>query len=132
MKKLCLAVLLATTLFACEGEANLPGPDLVLNDLYQVWVHSHEENPSGSVQIYRPENSRQFPVSRFRDVFEFKDDGNCRYLFLSPNDAHFMKDGTFVYVPDTGDLTVNDDTGQAVYKFRLIQLEDEVMTLQLR
>ena len=74
--------------------------DIDLNDLFQHWVHSREEEPPGeTVQIFRPSASRKFPPSRFRMQFIFTKDGTCKWMFLSPEDAHRFKDGQWKIDP---------------------------------
>ena len=66
--------------------------DIDLNALFQHWVHSsEEEQPGGTVQIYRPAASRKFPSSRFRMAYKFAPNGACEYHFLSPDDAHHFR-----------------------------------------
>jgi hypothetical protein len=66
--------------------------DIVINDLFQHWVHSsEEEQPGATVQIFRPAASMNFPPSRFRMAYKFAPDGGCEFYFLSPDDAHHFK-----------------------------------------
>jgi hypothetical protein len=63
-----------------------------INDLFQHWVHSREEEQSGGrVQIFRPAASMEFPPSRFRMAYKFAPNGGCEFYFLSPDDAHHFK-----------------------------------------
>jgi hypothetical protein len=63
-----------------------------INDLFQHWVHSREEEQSGgTVQIFRPAASMEFPPSRFRMAYKFARNGGCEFYFLSPDDAHHFK-----------------------------------------
>ncbi|WP_396220814.1 hypothetical protein [Gemmatimonas sp.] len=67
-------------------------PDIDINDLFQHWVHSGEEEPSGETgQIFRPSGSMKFPPSRFRMAYKFAPKGGCEFYFLSPADAHHFK-----------------------------------------
>ncbi|KAG1652853.1 Formamidopyrimidine-DNA glycosylase [Nymphon striatum] len=77
------------------------------NNFYSHWVHSYEEqNGQKTPNIFRPKGSREFPASRFRMEFGFDPSGQCNYKFLSPVDAHEMRDcvytkiGNKVYIYD--------------------------------
>ena len=62
-----------------------------INDLFQHWVHSREEEqPGATFQIFRPA-SMEFPPSRFRMAYKFARNGDCEFYFLSPDDAHHFK-----------------------------------------
>ena len=66
----------------------------ITNLLCQEWKRSTEEERD-SVQIYRPSILYDFPPSRFRETFKFLKDGKFKYLYLSPNDAHYYKYGNW-------------------------------------
>jgi hypothetical protein len=67
-----------------------------INDLFQHWVRSsEEEQPGGMVQIFRPVALMNFPPSRFRMAYKFAPNGRCQYYFLSPDDAHHFKPCTW-------------------------------------
>jgi hypothetical protein len=61
--------------------------------LCQHWMHAREEQQGDGVQVYRASNFKKFPPSRFRMPFVFAKDGTCKWMFLSPEDAHHFKDG---------------------------------------
>ena len=104
----CLAILLS----ACAGtgvdETGVVGSRATINtDFYRHWVHSYEEqNGQKTPNIFRPKGSREFPPSRFRMEFAFDLNGQCNYKYLSPDDAHQMRDcvytkiGNKVYIYD--------------------------------
>jgi hypothetical protein len=64
-------------------------PDIDINDLFQHWGHSGEEEPpGGTVQIFRPSASMKSPPSRFRMAYKFAPNGGCEFYVLSPDDGH--------------------------------------------
>jgi hypothetical protein len=57
-------------------------------ELYQHWIHSHEEdNTEKGYRTYRP-SSYNFPPSRGRDGFEIKDDGTAIDHPIAPTDGN--------------------------------------------
>lgn len=81
---------------------------------YQHWVHAYEEqNGQRTPNIFRPKGSQEFASSRFRMEFAFDPNGQCNYMFLSPNDAHqlldcvYTKIGNKVYLYDSGGTSLS-------------------------
>lgn len=109
MKIFCSAILLTSLLLlSCSGArqsvaTNLPtsataqaATDINLDDLCQHWVHSREEqSPTDKDELYRPATFKSFPPSHFRMAYKFAKDGTCEWLYLSPDDAHRFKPGTW-------------------------------------
>ncbi len=88
-----------------EGASSKPAD----TSFYQHWVHSYEEQNGKKVpNIFRPKGSKEFAPSRFRMQLAFDPNGQCNYMFLSPVDAHQMRDcvytkiGNTVYLYDNG------------------------------
>ncbi len=91
---LCAQPLIAApnTAQAPDLKPTRPSLDLAIQDLFQHWVHSSEEEPAGStVQIFRPFRSKTFPPSRFRMAYKFASNGTCEFYVLSPDDAHHFQ-----------------------------------------
>ncbi|MBL4625478.1 MAG: hypothetical protein JKY42_10110 [Flavobacteriales bacterium] len=98
--------------------------------LLNKWVDSREEqtNVKGE-QIYRPFNFKDFPPSRFRQVFEFKKNGECSYLYLHPTDRHTMEPGTWTFNPDKNLITIKDAKGKETYLITVIELEKDKLVM---
>ena len=102
----------ASMLTACAGTGDVSnggaGGSIPINtNFYNHWVHSFEEqNGQKTPNIFRLKGSRVFPPSRFRMEFGFDTSGQCNYKYLSPVDAHEMRDcvytkiGNKVYIYD--------------------------------
>ena len=101
----------ALFLTACAGSGDLNGGAVssspVNTNFYKHWVHSYEEQNGQKIpNIFRPKGSKDFPPSRFRMEFGFDQNGQCNYKYLSPVDAHEMRDcvytkiGNRVYIYD--------------------------------
>lgn len=52
--------------------------------LYNLWFHSYEENDNYK-QVYRP-SSYDFPLSRGRDAFEIRKNGDFISYSIGPDD----------------------------------------------
>lgn len=57
-----------------------------IKDIYGTWINSREEE-NDIIKIYRPDNYKKFPPTRFRDKIIFYENGECEYLMLEPNDG---------------------------------------------
>lgn len=129
MKKLLLVLIVAFTAFACEESVQ----PQVLEQLNESWTHSREEqeNPNGTTLIFRPSDSREFPVSHFRDAYEFRADGTCRYMYLHPADAHSMKEGTYDFDSDEKILSIYDADGGFLKSFKIIAVNKSKLVMEL-
>ena len=97
-----------------EGGTSTPKQKPLDTSFYQEWVHSYEEqNGEKTPNIFRPKSSREFPPSRFRMQFAFDQYGQCTYMYLSPTDAHelrncvYTKIGNSVYLYDSAGGSLN-------------------------
>lgn len=116
-------------LSACaRGAASIGGsvPDL----LQKEWKHSYEES-SGNIEIYRPSDYKTFAPSHFRQVYSFKNNGQCDYLVLHPADAHYMTNGTYTYNPDSKIVMVKAKDGKQVVQFEVLELGADIMKIQI-
>ncbi len=94
------------------------------------WVHAYEEDDEGGHAIYRPSEYRDFPASRFRQVFHFKDDNVCTFLVLAPDDGHYYQDGHWQYDDDTAIVRVSDKS-YVIYEFRVVELTDKLLKIEM-
>ena len=103
--------------------------DIDVNDLFQHWVHSNEEEqPGGTIQIFRPAASMKFPASRFRMAYKFARNGSCEFYFLSPDDAHHFRPCNWtISVSDRVILQVSEN-GKAT-SYRIVQLSGKNLRL---
>ncbi len=108
------ASFLTVLLSACAGSGfdsgELGSKATANTNFYQHWVHSYEEQNGQKIpNIFRPKGSRAFPPSRFRMEFGFDLSGECNYKYLSPVDAHEMRD--CVYTKIGNKVYLYDDDG---------------------
>ena len=103
----CFAILLSACAGSTVDSGNVGSKAEPNTSFYQHWVHSYEEQNGQKIpNIFRPKGSREFPPSRFRMEFAFDLSGKCNYKYLSPVDAHEMRNcvytkiGNKIYIYD--------------------------------
>jgi hypothetical protein len=102
---------------ASAAAANGTRRQIDINDLFQHWVHSREEEERGAtIQIFRPVASMDFSPSRFRMEYKFARNGRCEFLALAPNDGHNFKPCTWTIGADKSILKISADRGPTSYK----------------
>jgi hypothetical protein len=122
--------LVAMIVLACsEHKSNLIIPQEDYSDLFQSWTHSFEEQ-TDSVQIFRPTNSRQFPISRFRQILEFHSDSTCNYLAVGTNDYTYMVAARWSIISHNDRiLAIFDTTGELAFRFKVVELQQDLLRL---
>jgi hypothetical protein len=97
-----------------------------INDLFQHWVHSREEEERGAtIQIFRPDASMDFPPSRFRMAYTFARNGRCEFFFLAPDDGHYFKPCTWKISADKLMLQISTNRGSTSY--RIAELNGKIL-----
>lgn len=106
---------------------------IVFSDLIGEWTHSFEEQEdvNGEVKIFRYSTSQEFAVSRFRDAYEFKKDGTCRYMFLHPADAHHMKDGKYTFDSENNTIRIFSKDDVFLKELTVKKLTDNLLILKI-
>lgn len=101
------------------------------SDLIGCWTDSREENKIDSeLNIFRPCDFKVFPASRYRYSLELNANHKCSWLYLAPNDAHHMVDGTWTYNKESGWLKIFDLQGNSVNSLKVIGLEKDLMKIE--
>lgn len=128
-----LILLPLLTLSACLPltEASNVTP-IVVNQahLTQHWIRSLEEESQGSeVQIYRHiDDQKGFKPTRFRMQRVFKENGEYEWLYLAPNDAHYLKSGSWHLDAKKPVLRLKEDN--TTQHYRIIALTEKVLHLE--
>jgi hypothetical protein len=126
MKKyLIIIVVLNMVLFTCCTQEKVSDLHLIKKS----WTHSGEEENENGYSIYRPSDYKEFPPSRFRQTFDFKDNRVCIYLVLAPNDAHYNQEGVWEYDESIGIITVMNGT-DVVFEFKVLELNKNILKLK--
>lgn len=121
-----IGIALAATLFIqCQKDGVAD-----LDALKGHWVHAYEEEGPDGYQVYRPREFQDFPASRFRQAFHFKDNHACSFLVLAPNDAHYYQDGHWQYDAAAGIIRVSDEAF-VIHEFRIVELTDELLKIEM-
>ena len=100
-----------------------------INDLFQHWVHSREEEQTGGTgRIFRPAASMKFPPSRFRMAYKFARNGSCEFYFQSPVDAHHFKACTWKLGTNDGTIVQIIADGKTT-SYRIAELSGKILRL---
>ena len=98
--------------------------------LQKSWSRSYEEEISKEIQIYRPSNYKEFPPSRYREVFEFEANNVCKYLILAENDGHYMENGKWEYNESTKIIKIFNSNSEIKYEFEVVELTNDLLKLR--
>lgn len=130
MKKLKTLIFALLIFFASSCEENESIDKELVIQLSKSWTHSFEENEINLVQIYRPNNYKEFPAARFRQKFILNTDFTCEYLALSPTDAHYMTEKKWT-LEDSELITIKDSDNSTVSKIRIIELTNDMLKVEI-
>ncbi len=96
--------------------------------LIGCWTDSREENVGDTdISIYRPCEYKEFPPSRFRFTMELRENNECSWLYLAPNDAHHMKEGTWMYEEKDATLVIFDENQNEIKRFKIEFLDEDIL-----
>ena len=127
MKKyLIVIVILQVVLFTHCGYEKVSDLDFIKKS----WQHSYEEENTSGTLLYRPCDYKEFPPSRFRQYFEFKDNYVCVYLVLSETDGHYTIEGTWKYNESTNIVTITNET-DVVFEFKILELKKNILKIEM-
>lgn len=126
LKILIVTLVIVVVMIGCEKNNDA----IIIPLLKQSWTESHEENPSQNIRIYRPSDYKEFPVTRYRQLFIFQDNNKCDYLKLAANDAHFMILGTWAYEEENKILTIFNKESEVAHKYEMMELRKNVLKLR--
>ncbi len=94
--------------------------------LKKTWVHSYEE----SYNIYRPSDYMDFPPSRYRQSFTFKDNNVCYYSVLAPDDRHYREEGKWKLDANTNFLEVTNSKSEVLHRFKIVELNKNILKVE--
>lgn len=98
--------------------------------LYKSWTYSYEESTSAQFEVYRPTNYKKFPPSRFRQVFNLKENNLCEYLVLLPNDSQYLNNGNWEFDEKTNVIKIYNENSEILYVYEVIELRDNLLKLK--
>ncbi len=98
--------------------------------LINCWTHSMEEDPNSNVQIYRPCDFMEFPVSRFRMTMTLHSDGTAEYLELSPVDAHQTVAGSWRFTEEDSNFQLMNEKEDAILSGTVGELSSDILAIR--
>ncbi len=100
--------------------------------LNKSWTYSYEENVEDQFEVFRPTNYKKFPPSRFRQVFNFKDNNLCEYLVLLPNDSQYMNNGNWEFDEKTNIIKIYNENSEILCIYEVIELRDNLLKVKAK
>ena len=131
MRKLIVISIVLASVILLSSCGKKPASNKVTM-LEKSWTQSSEEKTSDEIEIYRPSNYKDFPPSRYRQIFNFKDNNACEYLVLSENDAHFMETGNWEYDDITKTIKISNSDSIMIYEFEIVELTTMILKLKAK
>lgn len=129
MKKIIILTLLfaaGVIITGCKNNHNTIQKSL----LEKSWTQSSEESMPGEFEVYRPSDYKELPPSRYRQIFNFRDNDLCEYLVLEANDRHTLKNGSWEFDEKTNILKISNENFEVLYEFEVIELGDDMLKLK--
>ena len=96
--------------------------------IFKHWVHSHEEDTK-DIRVYRPDDY-EFPPSRGRRGFEFREGGEFIYYGIAPVDGSLRSVGSW-HVEGPGRVRI-DLEGGGIDSFTLNIVSCDGATLRVK
>lgn len=130
MRKNCILtmfVALGISISSCSSVSKVQHDSM----LEKIWTHDTEESTE-QYDLYRPSDYKVFPPSRYRQVFDFKKDGVCAYLFLEPTDGHMMRIGKWNLDEKTNSIKIYDQHAVLLYQFEVVEMSDDLLKLKAK
>lgn len=126
MKVFVLIIFLSVLLFASCGSDNDASPNTPYpNEIINNWIEVDRV-----LGIYKPIGFEEFPVQRFAQTYEFKENNICNFLMLSPVDAHFIVKGKWEYVKDTRRIQIYNSLDELHIEFEMLELSEEILRIK--
>jgi hypothetical protein len=104
-------------------------PQLSPDDLLGAWTHSHEEDPNdGSLrEVYRP-SDREFPLSRGRRAYDFREGNRASVRAIAPADGYTSLDAAWSLEP--GNVLVVREPDGAVRRMHVESVASDRLVLR--
>ena len=123
---LSIVIAIGISITSCKKDNNTIQWSLLENS----WTHSFEESIPGQIEVYRPTNYKEFPILRFRQIFNFKHNNICDYLVLLPNDGQYFKNAFWDFDEKANIIKIYNENHAVLYKFEVIELGDNLMKIK--
>jgi len=125
-----LTIGLLSSLFisSCEKEKETVNQPNSL--LMKIWTQSYEENTVKDIQIYRPFDYLEFPISRYRQIYIFGENNFCQYRVLAPNDDHYLENGSWEYFENKQIIEILNEDHKIIFELEVVELSEDVLKLK--
>lgn len=122
---------LLVVLVSCEEKSNPVSSEVNYEYFYNSWTRSYEEETNNdSIKLFRPNDYKEFSISRYREILIFKQDNSCSYLVLAPNDAHYFQSGKWNLINQEKNIITIFDSTNTIYKnFQITELKQDILKL---
>ncbi len=118
----------------CLAGSAVMGQGLDLAQLQHHWVHAREEDSQEGKEkgllVYYPKGSREFRPSRFRMEYDLQAGGKCRWMELSPSDAHQLQPGSWRLRSDGKGAVLEIREGKITKRFEVVELKKDKLRLR--
>lgn len=125
---LTIGLLSSLLISSCEKEKETVNQPNSL--LMKSWTHSYEENTEKDIEIYRPSDYLEFPMSWYRQIYIFGENNFCQYRVLAPNDAHYMKNGSWEYFENKQIINIFNEDHEIIFELKVVELSEDVLKLK--
>jgi hypothetical protein len=108
-------------LISCQKDNDLEGnQDLLMG----CWTHSLEEDSISGIETYRRCDYKDFAPTWFRQTYILRENQECDYLVLAPNDAHFIETGSWLWDEESRMLNIIGENGEELKIFQIDNVTD--------
>lgn len=125
---LTIGLLSSLLISSCEKEKETVNQPNSL--LMKSWTHSYEENTEQDIEIYRPSDYLEFPMSWYRQIYIFGENNFCQYRVLAPNDAHYMKNGSWEYLENKQIIDIFNEDHEIIFELEVVELSEDILKLK--
>lgn len=102
------------------------------SSLEKSWTQSYEEKTLEEIEIYRPSDYKDFPLSRYRQIFNFYENNVCDYLVLAANDGHYMESGSWEFNNQTNIISIYNSEFEVLYEWEVVELKDKILKMRAK
>jgi hypothetical protein len=114
---------------SCSDNIEPGDSQISIEHLYNKWYDSYEEN-SDFGEIYRPEGYKEFQASKYRRTYTFELNGKCKWLVLSPYDAHYETNSFWDYDQKQNVISIKSESGKEIRRLKILELKKDLLRIE--
>lgn len=119
--------LLLTVFFLASCGASQKAAKVINDNLYQHWVHSHEEDQEG-IRVFRPANYN-FPASRGREGFKIDKEGAFTHYQIGPNDVPKTQESKWEAKENVLVVTTTDKE-EPTLQLQIVEVSQDILKIK--